>query len=61
MRPLHIDNSRNGPRDPDPHTATDAISESNFAAPVDLVTEDGLSRHIRLHVEQEMIVLYEAE
>jgi hypothetical protein len=29
--------------------------------PVDLVTEDGLSPFIRPYVEQEMVVLYEAE
>lgn len=29
--------------------------------PVDLVTEDGLSRYIRPHVEKEMVILYEAE
>ena len=29
--------------------------------PVDLVSEDGLSPYIRPYVEQEMVVLYEAE
>ncbi|NJN95647.1 MAG: nucleotidyltransferase family protein [Anaerolineales bacterium] len=29
--------------------------------PVDLVTDDGLSPHIRPYVEQEMVVLYEEE
>ena len=29
--------------------------------PVDLVTEDGLSPHIRPYVEREMVILYEQE
>jgi predicted nucleotidyltransferase len=41
-----------------------AIAEelsSILERPVDLVTEDGLSRYIRPYVEKEMVILYEAE